>query len=162
MTDKLAIEEIRHPLPNFTVETAIEKIRKAEDAWNTKQPEVVACAYSLDTQWRNRNVFTQGREQIVTLLTEKWQNEKHYKLIKELWSVLDNRIAVRFAYEWQNESGQWFRSYGNENWQFNEKGLMEQRHASINDLAIEESDRKFLWEGDKRPADYPGLTELGC
>ena len=162
MTDKLAIEEIRHPLPNFTVESAIEKIRKAEDAWNTKQPEVVACAYSLDTQWRNRNVFTQGREQIVTLLTEKWQNEKHYKLIKELWSVLDNRIAVRFAYEWQNESGQWFRSYGNENWQFNEKGLMEQRHASINDLAIEESDRKFLWEGDKRPADYPGLTELGC
>jgi nuclear transport factor 2 (NTF2) superfamily protein len=162
MTDLLTCEEVRYPLPNFTVATAIEKIRKAEDAWNTKQAEVVASAYSLNTQWRNRNIFIQGRQQIVALLTEKWQKEKHYKLVKEFWSMHENRIAVRFAYEWQSESGQWFRSYGNENWQFNDKGLMEQRHASINDLAIEEADRKFLWQGDKRPADYPGLSELGC
>ncbi|MCJ8318117.1 MAG: nuclear transport factor 2 family protein [Colwellia sp.] len=161
MNNKLAIEEIRHPLPNFTGETAIEKIRKAEDTWNTKQPELVATAYSLDSQWRNRDVFLQGRKQIIDLLTTKWQKERYYKLIKELWSVDKNRIAVRFAYEWQDEYNQWFRSYGNENWQFNGKGLMEQRHASINDLLIKEKDRKLLWQGDKRPIDYPGLTELG-
>lgn len=160
MNVNLTIEEIRHPLPHFTVEEAIEKVRKAEDAWNTKQPDVVATAYSLDTKWRNRDTFINGRSEIVTLLTEKWQRELHYKLIKELWSVHENRIAVRFAYEWQNKAGQWFRSYGNENWQFNEKGLMEQRHASINDVKIEETERKFLWEGEKRPSDYPGLTEL--
>jgi nuclear transport factor 2 (NTF2) superfamily protein len=157
----LSVEETRQPLPNFTVATAIEKIRKAEDAWNTKQPEVVATAYSLDTKWRNRDTFIQGRTEIITLLTEKWQREMHYKLIKELWSMHENRIAVRFAYEWRNEAGQWFRSYGNENWQFNDKGLMEQRHASINDVKIEESERKFLWASDKRPVDYPSLTELG-
>ena len=161
MKVNLAIEELRYPLPNFTVEEAIEKVRKAEDAWNTKQPEVVATAYSLDTKWRNRDVFISGRAEIVTLLTEKWQRENHYKLIKELWAVSDNRIAVRFAYEWQSETGQWFRSYGNENWQFNDKGLMEQRHASINDVEIKENERKFLWAGDKRPLDYPELTDLG-
>jgi len=160
MKVNLATEEIRHPLPNFTVEMAIEKVRKAEDAWNTKQPEVVASAYSLDSVWRNRNTFIKGRTEIVTLLTEKWQREKHYKLVKELWSVHENRIAVRFVYEWQDQAGQWFRSHGNENWQFNDKGLMEQRHASINDVKIEASERKFLWDGDKRPLDYPGLTEL--
>lgn len=160
MNVNLAVEEIRHPLPNFTVEDAIEKVRKAEDAWNTKQPEVVATAYSLDSHWRNRDTFITGRAEIVTLLTEKWQREHHYKLVKELWAVQENRIAVRFAYEWQNDEGQWIRSYGNENWQFNEKGLMKQRHASINDVKIEESERMFLWEGDKRPLDYPGLTEL--
>jgi len=161
MNIDLAVEEVRQPLPHFTVTSAIEKVRKAEDAWNTKQPGVVATAYSLDSKWRNRDTFIQGRSEIVTLLTAKWLREKHYKLIKELWSVHENRIAVRFAYEWQNEAGQWFRSYGNENWQFNDKGLMEQRHASINDVKIEESERKFLWAGDKRPVDYPGLTELG-
>lgn len=157
----LTVEEVRQPLPHFTVASAIEKVRKAEDAWNTKQPEVVATAYSLDSKWRNRDTFIQGRHEIVTLLTAKWQREKYYKLIKELWSVDGNRIAVRFAYEWKNEEGQWFRSYGNENWQFNDKGLMEQRHASINDVKIEDNERKFLWAGDKRPVDYPGLTELG-
>jgi nuclear transport factor 2 (NTF2) superfamily protein len=158
---QLDIEEIRHPLPHFTVATAIEKIRKAEDAWNSQQPEVVAMAYSLNSVWRNRHVFIEGRKKIVELLTEKWQREKNYKLVKELWSVHENRIAVRFAYEWQDKKGQWFRSYGNENWQFNNKGLMEQRHASINDIAIEASERKFLWQGDKRPVDFPTLSELG-
>jgi nuclear transport factor 2 (NTF2) superfamily protein len=157
----LSIEEIRQPLPNFTVDTAIAKIRKAEVAWNTKQPEVVASAYTLESTWRNRDTFIQGRSDIVRFLTKKWQREQHYKLVKELWAVNENRIAVRFAYEWQNEHGQWFRSYGNENWQFSNKGLMCMRHASINDMKIEESERKFLWEGDKRPADHPNLTELG-
>ena len=120
----LSIEEIRQPLPNFTVDTAIAKIRKAEDAWNTKQPEVVASAYTLESTWRNRDTFIQGRSDIVRFLTKKWQREQHYKLVKELWAVNENRIAVRFAYEWQNEHGQWFRSYGNENWQFSNKGLM--------------------------------------
>jgi nuclear transport factor 2 (NTF2) superfamily protein len=161
MNVDLLIEDIRHPLPNFTLEQAIEKVRKAEDAWNLKQPELVATAYSLDTQWRNRDTFINGRSEIVIFLTEKWQREKHYKLVKELWSVNGNRIAVRFAYEWQSESGQWFRSHGNENWQFNDKGLMEQRHASINDMKIEEGDRKFLWRGLKRPIDFPELSELG-
>ena len=161
MNVNLDIEEVRHPLPNFTIESAIEKVRKAEDAWNTKQAETVAMAYSLDSEWRNRDIFIQGRKAIVSLLTRKWQREHHYKLVKELWSVHNNRIAVRFAYEWQNETGQWFRSYGNENWQFNDKGLMEQRHASINDLEINADERKFLWDGDKRPEDYPSLSELG-
>jgi hypothetical protein len=161
MNNDLAIEEIRHPLPNFTRETAIQKIRKAEDAWNTQNPEVVATAYSLDSRWRNRDIFLQGREDIINLLNAKWQKERHYRLIKELWSVDNNRIAVRFAYEWQDEFNQWVRSYGNENLQFNDKGLMEQRHASINDILIDENERKFLWAGDKRPLNYPGLTELG-
>ena len=157
----LAIEEIRHPLPNFTMADAITKARKAEDAWNSKQPELVATAYSINTQWRNRDCFINGRAEIVAFLTDKWQRENHYRLIKEVWAVSDNRIAVRFAYEWQNACGQWFRSYGNENWQFNDKGLMEQRHASINDVEIAENERKFLWQGTKRPDDFPGLTALG-
>ena len=162
MTNPLAHEDIRHPLPDFTVATAIEKVRKAEDAWNTKQPETVAMAYSLNSEWRNRDVFIQGRQKIVELLRQKWKKEHHYKLVKELWAVTDNRIAVRFAYEWQNDIGQWFRSYGNENWQFNDKGLMEKRYASINDVFIDEADRKFIWQGDRRPDDYPSLSELGC
>ncbi|MEW6983126.1 DUF1348 family protein [Colwelliaceae bacterium 6471] len=161
MTIDLTLEEVRHPLPSFTVESAKEKIRKAEDAWNSKNPEIVASAYTLSSQWRNRDKFIQGRRAIVSFLTEKWQRESHYKLVKELWAVYENRIAVRFAYEWQHQSGQWYRSYGNENWQFSAKGLMEQRHASINDVAITASERKFLWEGDIRPHDYPSLTELG-
>ncbi len=161
MSIDLTIEEVRHPLPDFTLSSAIEKIRKAENAWNTKQPALVASAYSLNSQWRNRDQFINGRSEIITLLTKKWQREKHYKLVKELWSMSEDRIAVRFAYEWQDNIGQWFRSYGNENWLFNEKGLMTQRHASINDLAITSNERKFLWDGDTRPEDYPSLSELG-
>lgn len=161
MNIDLSVEEIRHPLPSFTNEEAIEKVRKAENAWNSKQPEVVATAYSLDTKWRNRDTFINGRDEIVEFLKDKWARENHYKLIKELWTVSENRIAVRFAYEWQSDAGQWFRSYGNENWQFNDKGLMEQRHASINDIQIAESERKFLWDGSIRPDDFPGLSELG-
>ncbi|WP_440877209.1 nuclear transport factor 2 family protein [Thalassotalea sp. PLHSN55] len=161
MNIDLSIEEVRHPLPNFTHKQAIEKVRKAENAWNAQQPELVATAYSLNSQWRNRDSFISGRTEIVAFLTAKWQREKHYKLVKELWSVTGNRIAVRFAYEWQNDKGQWFRSHGNENWQFNEKGLMEQRYASINDVKIEEGNRKFLWRGLQRPDDFPELSELG-
>lgn len=161
MNIDISVEEIRKPLPHFTVESAKEKVRKAEDAWNMKNPQVVATAYTLESAWRNRDTFINGRDAIVSFLTEKWQREKHYKLVKELWAVHENRIAVRFAYEWQDQTGQWYRSYGNENWQFSDKGLMEQRHASINDLKIAESERKFLWEGDKRPLDHPELNELG-
>ncbi|WP_160062713.1 nuclear transport factor 2 family protein [Psychromonas sp. L1A2] len=157
----IALEETRYPIPNFTEEEAIEKVRKAENAWNTKDPEVVATAYTLNSKWRNRNEFITGRQEIITLLTQKWEKEQHYKLIKELWAVKNNRIAVRFAYEWQDKSGQWFRSYGNENWQFSEKGLMEERYASINDLKIDESERKLLWKDGVRPLDYPSLSDLG-
>lgn len=157
----IALEETRYPIPNFTEEEAIEKVRKAENAWNTKDPEVVATAYTLNSKWRNRNEFITGRQEIITLLTQKWEKEQHYKLIKELWAVKNNRIAVRFAYEWQDKSGQWFRSYGNENWQFSEKGLMEERYASINDLKIDESERKLLWKDGIRPLDYPSLSDLG-
>lgn len=154
-------EEKRYPLPNFTQATAIEKVRKAENAWNSKMPEVIACAYSLDSNWRNRDTFLQGRPAIVAFLNDKWQREHDYKLIKELWAYSENRIAVRFAYEWRNASAQWFRSYGNENWQFNQNGLMESRHASINDVEILASERKFTWQGDERPSDFPELSELG-
>ena len=157
----IVLEETRYPIPNFTEEEAIEKVRKAENAWNTKDPEVVATAYTLNSKWRNRNEFITGRQEIITLLTQKWEKEQHYKLIKELWAVKNNRIAVRFAYEWQDKSGQWFRSYGNENWQFSEKGLMEERYASINDLKIDESERKLLWKDGVRPLDYPSLSDLG-
>ena len=160
MNVDLSIEEIRHPLPRFTLEQAIEKVRKAEDAWNSKQPELVASAYSLDTKWRNRDSFIQGRSEVVRFLKDKWEREGNYKLVKELWSFNENRIAVRFAYEWQNTTGQWFRSYGNENWQFNDKGLMEQRHASIDDVKITHDARKFIWAGDKRPSDFPELSAL--
>jgi nuclear transport factor 2 (NTF2) superfamily protein len=139
--------EQRHPLPPFTVKTAIQKIQMAEDAWNSKDPERVSKAYTIDSEWRNRSQFINGREEIVNFLTEKWQKEKNYKLKKEYWAHTDNRIAVRFEYEYHEENGQWFRAYGNENWEFDENGLMRKRYASINDLAISESERKLLHDG---------------
>jgi nuclear transport factor 2 (NTF2) superfamily protein len=155
------VEDIRKPLPNFTKESAIEKVRLAEDGWNNQNPEKIATAYSLDSVWRNRDTFINGREEIVSFLTGKWQKEKEYRLIKELWAYSENRIAVRYVYEYQNESGQWFRAHGNENWQFNEKGLMTERHASINDVAITDKERKFHWPLGRRPDDHPELSELG-
>jgi len=151
----------RPPLPPFTAETAAQKARGAEDAWNSRDPERVSLAYSSDSVWRNRAEFFQGRPAIVAFLTRKWAKELDYRLTKELWTFGDNRIAVRFAYEWHDDSGNWFRSYGNENWEFNEHGLMRRRLASINDLPIAASDRKFHWPLGPRPKDHPGLTELG-
>jgi len=156
-----AIDEYRPPVPPFTRETAIKKVRLAEDGWNSKDPERVAQAYSLGTKWRNRAEFVEGRDQARDFLARKWAKELEYRLIKELWAFTDNRIAVRYAYEWRDDSGNWFRSYGNENWEFNDKGLMSQRHASINDEAIDEKDRKFLWPLGRRPDDHRGLSELG-
>jgi nuclear transport factor 2 (NTF2) superfamily protein len=153
--------EQRPPFPPFTRETAIEKVRKAEDAWNGRDPQKVALAYSIDSRWRNRNEFINGREQIIAFLTRKWQRESDYRLIKELWAFTDSRIAVRFAYESQDEAGQWFRSYGNENWEFDSNGLMTARHASINDLAITAAERLFHWPSGRRPDDHPGLSDLG-
>lgn len=153
--------EIRKPLPPFTLEEAKQKVRTAEDAWNGKNPEKIALAYSPDSQWRNRDAFVNGRSEIVAFLTGKWQCELDYRLIKEIWAHTDNRIAVRFVYEYHNAEGKWFRAHGNENWQFDENGLMEQRHASINDVPIDESERKFRWPQGRRPDDHPGLTELG-
>ena len=161
MDFNITVEDIRKPLPNFTKESAIEKVRLAEDGWNNKNPEKIATAYSLDSVWRNRDTFINGRQDIVDFLTGKWQKEKEYRLIKELWAYSENRIAVRYVYEYQNESGQWFRAHGNENWQFNEKGLMTERHASINDVAITESERKFHWPLGRRPDDHAELSELG-
>lgn len=151
----------RPPLPPFTLETAAQKARMAEDAWNSRDPARVALAYTEDSRWRNRAEFLTGRAEIVTFLTGKWERELDYRLIKEIWGTLGNRIAVRFAYEWRDPSGQWFRSYGNENWQFDADGLMEQRHASINDLPIKEAERKFHWPLGRRPDDHPGLSALG-
>ena len=153
--------ESRPPLPPFTRETAIQKVRAAEDGWNNRDPHKVSLAYTADSQWRNRNEFPKGREQIVEFLTRKWAKEKEYRLIKELWAYEGNRIAVRFAYEWHDDAGQWFRSYGNENWEFDENGLMQKRYASINDLAINENERKFHWPQGRRPDDHPGLSDLG-
>ena len=136
--------EQRHPLPPFTLETALQKVQKAEDAWNTQDPQKVALAYTVDTEWRNRDQFVNGRQEAVAFLTKKWEKELDYKLKKELWAYTDNRISVRFEYEWHDKEGNWFRSYGNEQWEFDENGLMQRRYASINDLAIEEKDRKFL------------------
>jgi len=136
--------EQRHPLPPFTLETALQKVQKAEDAWNTQDPQKVALAYTVDTEWRNRDQFVNGRQEVVAFLTKKWEKELDYKLKKELWAYTDNRISVRFEYEWHDKDGNWFRSYGNEQWEFDENGLMQRRYASINDLAIEEKDRKFL------------------
>ncbi len=153
--------EQRPPLPPFTEATAIQKVQAAEDGWNNRNPEKVSMAYTADTQWRNRAEFLNGREEIVNFLTRKWEKEKDYRLIKELWAFTDNRIAVRFAYEWHDESGQWYRSYGNENWEFDENGLMKVRRASINDLAIAASDRLFHWESGPRPEGHPGLSGLG-
>ncbi|CAM5464771.1 nuclear transport factor 2 family protein [Streptomyces aurantiogriseus] len=151
----------RPPLPPFTRETAIEKVRLAEDGWNTRDPERVALAYSKDSRWRNRAEFATGRDEIVALLRRKWTRELDYRLIKELWAFTGNRIAVRFAYEWHDDAGNWFRSYGNENWEFDEDGLMRARHACINDLPIRESERKFHWPLGRRPDDHPSLSDLG-
>lgn len=154
--------ESRPPLPPFTRETAIQKVRMAEDGWNSCDPARVALAYTEDSYWRNRAEFVQGRAAIVEFLTRKWRRELDYRLIKEVWAWESNRIAVRFAYEWHDDSGNWYRSYGNENWEFNEHGLMQKRFACINDLPIKESDRKYHWDRSKpRPADHPGLSDLG-
>lgn len=153
--------ERRPPFPPFTRETATQKVRQAEDGWNTRDPQRVALAYTPDSVWRNRAEFLQGREEIVAFLTRKWNREQDYRLVKELWAFEGSRIAVRFAYESHDDSGNWFRSYGNENWEFNESGLMRRRHASINDLRITETERKFHWPLGRRPDDHPGLTDLG-
>ena len=151
----------RPPLPPFDMQTAAEKVRIAENGWNTRTPEKVALAYTEDSQWRNRAEFVEGRDQIVAFLTRKWRRELEYRLIKELWAFRENRIAVRFAYEWRDDSGSWFRSYGNENWDFAPDGLMRRRIASINDLPIAPEDRLFHWPHGPRPDDHPGLSELG-
>jgi nuclear transport factor 2 (NTF2) superfamily protein len=148
-------------VPPFTRETAIEKVRRAEDAWNTRDPQRVALAYTVDSRWRNRAEFIHGREEIIQFLTHKWNRELDYRLIKELWAFGEARIAVRFAYEWHDDSGQWYRSYGNENWEFDAEGLMQRRHASINDLPIRVADRLYQWPLGRRPDDHPGLSELG-
>jgi nuclear transport factor 2 (NTF2) superfamily protein len=153
--------EQRPPLPPFTPETAVEKVRKAEDGWNTRDPSRVALAYTTDSNWRNRSEFLRGREAIIVFLTRKWARELDYRLIKELWGFRENRMAVRFAYEWRDDSGNWFRSYGNENWEFDENGLMQRRFASINDLPIAAKDRKFHWPLGRRPDDHPSLSDLG-
>ena len=151
----------RPPLPPFTEETAAQKVRLAEDGWNSRDPVKVSLAYTVDSVWRNRAEFINGREAIVAFLARKWVRELDYRLIKELWAYRENRIAVRFAYEWHDDSGSWFRSYGNENWEFDENGLMRRRAASINDLPIHESDRRYHWPLGRRPDDHPGLTDLG-
>lgn len=153
--------EQKPPFPPFNEDTARQKVRMAENAWNGKDPEKVALAYTIDSQWRNRAEFPQGREQIKDFLQRKWTRELDYRLIKELWAYDNNRIAVRFAYEWHDEAGNWFRSYGNENWEFDEHGLMKTRHASINDMPIKESERKLHWVEGVRPDEHPGLSELG-
>ena len=155
------MNESRPPLPPFTYETAVEKVRAAENGWNTRTPEKIALAYTVDTRWRNRATFVEGRDEVIKFLQDKWARELDYRLIKEIWAFQDNRIAVRFAYECHDDSGQWFRSYGNENWEFDENGLMRLRIASINDLPIKESERKYHWALGPRPEDHPGLTELG-
>ena len=151
----------RPPLPPFTRESAIEKVRLAEDGWNSRDPAKIALAYSLDTQWRNRAEFATNRQAAQAFLERKWKKELDYRLIKELWAFTDNRIAVRYAYEWHDDSGNWFRSYGNENWEFAADGLMHNRHSSINEHPIAEADRKFRWPLGRRPDDHPGLSELG-
>jgi nuclear transport factor 2 (NTF2) superfamily protein len=155
------MSDARPPLPPFDAEAAARKARMAEDAWNSRDPARVALAYTPDSLWRNRSEFLVGRQDIVAFLTRKWARELDYRLIKEVWAFSDNRIAVRFAYEWRDAAGQWYRSYGNENWEFDENGLMARRIASINDLLIAETDRKFRWPLGQRPDDYPGLSDLG-
>jgi uncharacterized protein len=154
-------ENPRLPVPPFNRDTATQKVRLAEDAWNTRNPQKVAGAYTPDSVWRNRSEFLSGREAIIQFLTRKWAKELDYRLIKELWAFRENRIAVRFAYEWHDDSGNWFRSYGNENWEFDENGFMARRLASINDLPVREADRKYHWPLGRRPDDHPGLSELG-
>jgi nuclear transport factor 2 (NTF2) superfamily protein len=152
--------ETRPPLPPFTGETATQKVRLAEDAWNTRDPDRVVLVYTEDTRWRNRSEFPIGRDQVRQFLIRKWVKELDYRLIKELWACSGNRIAVRFAYEWHDDSGHWFRSYGNENWEFNDQGFMMRRFASINDLPIKEAERKFFWALGRRPDEHPGLSDL--
>jgi nuclear transport factor 2 (NTF2) superfamily protein len=152
--------EAKPPVPPFNEDSAKQKVRMAEDAWNTRDPDRVVLVYTPDTRWRNRAEFPEGREAVRQFLQRKWAKELDYRLIKELWAFNDNRIAVRFAYEWHDDSGQWFRSYGNENWAFNEQGFMQRRFASINDLPIRGSERKFFWSPGRRPDDHPGLSEL--
>jgi nuclear transport factor 2 (NTF2) superfamily protein len=154
-------EDPRPPFPPFTLETATSKVRLAEDAWNSRDPHRVALAYTVDSRWRNRSEFLAGRPQIIDFLSRKWNKELDYRLIKELWAFTGDRIAVRFAYEFHDRDGNWFRAYGNENWAFDRFGLMYARHASINDLAIHESERKYHWPLGRRPDDHPGLSELG-
>ena len=154
-------DQQRPPLPPFTLESALIKVRKAEDAWNTRDPEAVSLAYSPDSRWRNRSEFLAGRDAIVAFLRRKWAKELDYRLIKELWAFGQTRIAVRFAYECHDETSQWHRSYGNENWEFDENGLMRTRHASVNDIAIAESERLFRWPQGSRPQEHPGLSDLG-
>ena len=151
----------RPPLPPFTRDAAARKVRLAEDAWNLRDPEKVALAYTPDSRWRNRAEFINGREEIIAFLKRKWSRELEYRLIKELWAFDERRIAVRFAYEWHDDSGNWFRSYGNENWEFDDNGLMRLRLASINDLPIRQDERKYRWSLGRRPDDHPGLGELG-
>ncbi|WP_262299760.1 nuclear transport factor 2 family protein [Microvirga sesbaniae] len=151
----------RPPLPPFTRESAVEKARLAEDGWNSRNPEKVALAYTEDTSWRNRAEFLRGRHQVIEFLRRKWERELDYRLIKELWAFYENRIAVRYAYEWHDDDGHWYRSYGNENWEFDEHGLMQRRFACINDMPIKEADRKFHWPLGRRPDGHPGLSELG-
>jgi nuclear transport factor 2 (NTF2) superfamily protein len=153
-------ENARPPLPPFTLETAAQKVRIAEDGWNSRDPEKVSLAYTIDSTWRNRAEFVNGREAIVAFLKRKWTKELDYRLIKEVWAFHENRIAVRFAYEWHDDSGNWFRSYGNENWEFDKNGLMKRRIASINDLPIKEVERKYLWPLGRRPDNHPGLSDL--
>ena len=155
-----ANEDARPPVPPFTRETATQKVRMAEDGWNTRDAERVALAYAIDSTWRNRAEFISGRDAIVEFLRRKWARELDYRLIKELWAFEGDRIAVRFAYEWHDDSGSWFRSYGNENWEFDEDGLMRRRIASINDVPIAEGDRKYHWPLGRRPEDHPGLSDL--
>ncbi len=153
--------ESRPPLPPFTFETAVQKVRTAEDGWNNRDPQKVAMAYTAGSQWRNRAEFVTGRDEIADLLTRKWNRELDYRLIKEIWAFSSHRIAVRFAYEWHDDAGNWFRSYGNENWEFDDNGLMAVRHASINDLPIKAADRKYFWPLGRRPDDHPSLSDLG-
>jgi nuclear transport factor 2 (NTF2) superfamily protein len=153
--------ESRPPLPPFTFETAVQKVRAAEDGWNNRDPQKVAMAYTAGSQWRNRAEFVTGRDEITGLLTRKWQRELDYRLIKEIWAFSSHRIAVRFAYEWHDDAGNWYRSYGNENWEFDNNGLMAVRHASINDLPIKTEDRQYFWPLGRRPDDHPGLSDLG-
>jgi len=154
-------EEKRLPLPPFNEESAKQKVRMAENGWNLKNPKKISMAYSHNSQWRNRDLFINGREEIITFLEKKYAKELDYRLCKELWAYTDDKIAVRFAYEWHDEKGQWYRSYGNENWEFDENGLMKVRFASINDLTINKNDRKLLWEEEIRPKNYPSLSEMG-
>jgi nuclear transport factor 2 (NTF2) superfamily protein len=161
MTTTTVMNTTRPPIPPFTRETAIQKVRLAEDAWNCRDPEKVALAYTVDSWWRNRTEFVQGRPAIIQFLARKWSRELDYRLVKELWAFDGSRIAVRFAYEWQDDSGNWFRSYGNENWDFGDDGLMHHRHACINDVLISESDRMFRWPLGRRPDEHPGLSDLG-